>query len=62
MYLCITVTRPSPPQNVSITAVTEDSVEVEWTDPAANAHLVNSFSLFIWKDEDRFELVKEVDF
>ncbi|MCP9265566.1 hypothetical protein DINM_020895 [Dirofilaria immitis] len=52
-------TRPSPPQNVTVTAVTESSVEVEWTEPAVNAHLVISYSLFIRKD-DRSPNVIEV--
>ncbi|VDN42750.1 unnamed protein product [Gongylonema pulchrum] len=52
-------TRPSAPQNVTVSKVTEDSVEVSWSDPAANAHLVISYSLFIRKD-DRISNFKEV--
>uniref|UniRef100_A0AAF5PID9 Ig-like and fibronectin type-III domain-containing protein C25G4.10 n=2 Tax=Wuchereria bancrofti TaxID=6293 RepID=A0AAF5PID9_WUCBA len=52
-------TRPSPPQNVTVTTVTESSAEVEWTDPAVNAHLVVSYSLFLRKD-DRSPNVIEV--
>lgn len=52
-------TRPSPPQNVTVTAVTESSAEVEWTEPAVNAHLVVSYSLFMRKD-DRSSNVIEV--
>ncbi|VDM96651.1 unnamed protein product [Thelazia callipaeda] len=51
-------TRPSPPQNVTVTAITDSSVEVEWSEPAVNAHLALSFSLFIRKDDSIFSLIE----
>lgn len=42
---------PSPPENVTVTRITENSVEVEWDEPSLNAHTVQSFSLYIKKDE-----------
>ncbi|KHN75698.1 Ig-like and fibronectin type-III domain-containing protein C25G4.10 [Toxocara canis] len=50
---------PSPPENVTVTAVGENWVQVEWAEPIANAHLVESFSLFVRKG-DRDSPIREV--
>lgn len=51
-------THPSAPENVTVTAVGDNWVEVEWAEPIANAHLVESFSLFIRKDDRDSEVVE----
>lgn len=47
----VIVTHPSSPQNVTVRAVTQTSAEVTWQPPAANAHLVETYTVFIRKNE-----------
>ncbi|CAI4232905.1 unnamed protein product [Auanema sp. JU1783] len=44
-------THPSAPVNVSVAEITESSVVVNWEEPEANSHLVETFTLFIRKNE-----------
>ncbi|VDM80738.1 unnamed protein product [Strongylus vulgaris] len=44
-------THPSPPVNVTVTAVSESSAEITWAEPDANPDLVETFTLMIRKVE-----------
>ncbi|VDK71535.1 unnamed protein product [Anisakis simplex] len=51
-------THPSAPENVTVVDIGEDWVKVEWAEPSANAHLVQSFSLFIRKDDRDAKIIE----
>ncbi|CAJ0935199.1 unnamed protein product, partial [Mesorhabditis belari] len=40
-------THPSPPMNVTVDQIKEKSVVISWSDPAANSHLVESFTILL---------------
>ncbi|VDK27898.1 unnamed protein product, partial [Anisakis simplex] len=54
----LTETHPSAPENVTVVDIGEDWVKVEWAEPSANAHLVQSFSLFIRKDDRDAKIIE----
>jgi hypothetical protein len=57
------VTHPSPPQNVTITDVTASSARLVWSPPDSNAEKVQSYSIYIRKDDhgEPFREVKMAD-
>ncbi|CAD6197113.1 unnamed protein product [Caenorhabditis auriculariae] len=62
IYQCVREgyeSHPSSPVNVSISDVTTNSVVVKWSEPLANAHLVENYTLFFRKNEHAAP-VKEV--